>query len=50
VTRTGPKPGQQQLLTAVIGMVSDITDPAHPVPVGLYYISFIINFTPGNGK
>ena len=50
VTRTGPKTWTATAPSSSIGMVSDMSDPAHPVPIGLYYFSFSINFTQANGR
>ena len=44
VTRTGMKTWSTSAPSGSIGMVSDITNPANPIPVGLYYTSFMIHY------
>jgi hypothetical protein len=45
ITRTGDKTWTATAPGGSIGMLSDLSDPAHPVPVGLYYTSFTIQYT-----
>jgi hypothetical protein len=45
ITRTGVSTWTASAPAGSIGMVSDMSDSANPVPVGLYYISFTINYT-----
>jgi hypothetical protein len=45
ITRTGAKTWNATAPSGSIGMVSEISDAAHPVPVGLYFFSFSINYT-----
>jgi hypothetical protein len=45
ITRTGLKTWTASAPSGSIGMVSDVTDPANPIPVGPYYTSFTVNYT-----